>query len=181
LLAAAGYNAQKPLSFKVMISNSGSGQMVPLPMNEVLQRNLKQACGVEVKFDVVEWQVLSSAGRLGSDNPGLHGAMAVNASSASTDIGMMVRYFAAANFSPAGNNFAQWKDDQFEAAMDTAAKATDDATIQASFRTAHQRLVDNPPWLYIVHDLNPRALNKKVHGLVSAQSWLIDLTLISLR
>jgi ABC-type transport system substrate-binding protein len=106
--------------------------------------------------------------------------MAVNASSASTDIGMMARYFAAANFSPAGNNFAQWKDDKFEAALDTAALATNEAALQASFRTAHERLVDNPPWLYIVHDLNPRALNKKVRGLVSAQSWLIDLTLISM-
>jgi peptide/nickel transport system substrate-binding protein len=45
---------------------------------------------------------------------------------------------------------------------------------------AHERLVDDPPWLYIVHDLNPRALSKNVHGLVSAQSWFIDLTLISL-
>jgi hypothetical protein len=34
LLAEAGHSAQKPLSFKVMISTSGSGQMLPLPMNE---------------------------------------------------------------------------------------------------------------------------------------------------
>jgi ABC-type transport system substrate-binding protein len=180
LLAEAGYTAQKPLSFKVMISNSGSGQMVPLPMNELLQENLKQSCGVEVAFDVVEWQVLLTAGRLAPDNPGLHGAMALNVSSPSTDIGMMARYFAAANFSPAGSNFEQWKDDKFEAALDTLAEATDEATIQASFRAAHERLVDDPPWLYIVHDLNPRALGKNVHGLVSAQSWFIDLTLISL-
>jgi ABC-type transport system substrate-binding protein len=106
--------------------------------------------------------------------------MALNISSPSSDIAQMARYFAAVNFSPAGNNFEQWKDDQFETAMDTAEKATDDATIQASYRTAHQRLVDNPPWLYIVHDRNPRALSKKVQGLVSAQSWFIDLTLISL-
>lgn len=34
LLAAAGYGPGKPLSFKAMISNFGSSQMVPLPMNE---------------------------------------------------------------------------------------------------------------------------------------------------
>jgi ABC-type transport system substrate-binding protein len=180
LLAEAGYSAQKPLSFKVLISASGSGQMLPLPMNELLQQNLKQACGVDVKFDVVEWQVLSSAARLAPDNPGLYGAMAVNVSSASVDISYMTRYFSAANATPAGNNFEHWKDDQFEAAMDTAANTSDPATIQASYRAAHQRLVDNPPWLYIVHDLNPRALSKKVQGFVSPQSWLIDLTLISL-
>jgi ABC-type transport system substrate-binding protein len=180
LLAAAGYTAQKPLSFKVMISPAGSGQMVPLPMNELLQQNLKQACGVEVTFDVVEWQVLSSAARLGPDNPALHGAMALNVSTASTDISMMERYFAPANYSPAGNNFEHWKDDKFETALDTAAAAADPATIQANYRAAHERLVDDPPWLYIVQDLNPRAFSKRVHGFVPAQSWLIDLASVSL-
>src|SRR5260370_7741758 len=58
LLAEAGYTPAKPLSFKALISNSGSGQMLPLPMNEFLQQNLKEACGVNVEFDVVECQVL---------------------------------------------------------------------------------------------------------------------------
>ena len=34
-----------------MISTSGSGQMLPLPMNEALQENLKQACDVDVKVE----------------------------------------------------------------------------------------------------------------------------------
>jgi ABC-type transport system substrate-binding protein len=154
--------------------------MVPLPMNELLQQNLKQACGVDVSFEVVEGNVLLGAGRLAPDNPGLHGTLAVNMSSPSTDIGMMARYFAAANFSPAGSNFEHWKDDKFEAAMETAEKATDDATVQSAFRAAHERLVDDPPWLFVVHDLNPRAMSRKVRGFVSAQSWFVDLTLVTL-
>jgi peptide/nickel transport system substrate-binding protein len=181
LLAAAGYTEQKPLAFKVMISNSGSGQMVPLPMNELIQQNLKQACGVDVTFDVAEWTVLFTAARMAPENPALHGAMALNVSSPSTDVSQMARYFAAANASPAGSNFEQWKDEQFEAALDALANATDKAKIQASYRAAHERLVDNPPWLFIVHDLNPRAMGKNVHGFVSAQSWFVDLTLVSLR
>ncbi|HEX9463500.1 MAG TPA: ABC transporter substrate-binding protein [Alphaproteobacteria bacterium] len=181
LLAEVGYTPEKPLSFKVMISTSGSGQMLPLPMNELLQTNLQQACGVNVSFDVVEWQLLLNAGRLTADNPALKGAMALNVSSPSTDVGQMARYFAAANFSPAGSNFEQWKDDKFEAALATLSEATDPGTIEASFRTAHERLVDNPPWLFIVHDLNPRAMSKKVQGFVSAQSWFTDLTLVSMQ
>jgi peptide/nickel transport system substrate-binding protein len=46
---------------------------------------------------------------------------------------------------------------------------------------ANERLVDNPPWLFIVHDLNPRAMTKRVQGFVSAQSWFLDLSLVSLR
>jgi peptide/nickel transport system substrate-binding protein len=179
LLAEAGYTAQKPLSFKVMISTSGSGQMLPLPMNEFLQESLKQTCGVNVELDAVEWQVLLTAVRQTPDAPALHGAMALNVSSPSSDVGVMARYFSSANFAPNGFNFEQWKDDGFDTALATLAEATDAATIDASMRAAHERLVDNPPWLYIVHDLNPRAMSRNVHGFVSAQSWFTDLTLVS--
>ena len=100
LLAEAGFTDKKPLAFKVMISTSGSGQMLPLPMNEALQENLKQACNVDVQVNAVEWQVLLNASRAVPDSPTLNGALAINVSSPSSDVGMMFRYFAAANFSP---------------------------------------------------------------------------------
>jgi ABC-type transport system substrate-binding protein len=181
LLAEAGYTRAKPLSFKVMISNSGSGQMTPLPMNEFLQQNLKEACGVNVDFDVVEWQVLLTAARATPESPSLQGAMALNISSPSSDVSIMARYFSSANFSPNGFNFEQWKDDDFDAALQTLAGASDPKVISAAYRKAHERLVDNPPWLYIVHDLNPRAMAPKVKGFVSPQSWFVDLTLVSLQ
>ena len=58
-------------------------------------------------------------------------------------------------------------------------EATDAETAAHFYGKAHARLVDNPPWLYIVHDLNPRAFSKKVQGFVSPQSWFVDLTLVS--
>jgi ABC-type transport system substrate-binding protein len=180
LLAEAGYTAAKPLSLKIMISTSGSGQMLPLAMNEFLQENMKTACGVQIDFDVVEWQILLNSARMTPDAPQLRGVNALNVSSPSSDVGVMARYFSSANFSPNGFNFEQWKDDAFDAALATLAEASDEATMEAAYRTAHERLVDNPPWLYIVHDLNPRAMSKKVHGFVSAQSWFLDLTLVSM-
>jgi peptide/nickel transport system substrate-binding protein len=181
LLAQAGYGAAKPLSFKVMISTSGSGQMLPLPMNEFLQQNLKEACGVEVEFEVVEWQVLLTTARSTPDSLNLRNAMALNVSSPSSDVGVMARYFSSANFAPNGFNFEQWKDDAFDASLKTLAEATDRQTIADAYRAAHERLVDNPPWLYIVHDLNPRAMSTKVKGFVSPQSWFVDLTLVSMQ
>jgi peptide/nickel transport system substrate-binding protein len=181
LLAEAGYTPAKPLSFKVMISNSGSGQMLPLPMNEYLQQNLKEACGVDVDFDVVEWQVLLTAARATPDSPSLQGTMALNASSPSSDPGVMARYFSSANFAPNGFNFEQWKDDQFDDALKTIETSTDPKAVSMAYRKAHERLVDNPPWLFIVHDLNPRAMSAKVKGFVSPQSWFVDLTLVSMQ
>jgi ABC-type transport system substrate-binding protein len=181
LLAEAGYTPAKPLSFKVMISNSGSGQMLPLPMNEVLQQNLKEACGVAVAFDVIEWQVLLTAARATPDSPSLQGNMALNISSPSSDPSVMARYFSSANFSPNGFNFEQWKDEEFDSALKTIETSTDPKAVDEAYRKAHERLVDNPPWLYIVHDLNPRAMSPKVKGFVSPQSWFVDLTLVSMQ
>jgi ABC-type transport system substrate-binding protein len=38
-------------------------------------------------------------------------------------------------------------------------------------------VVEDAPWIFIVHDLNPRALSPRVKGFVQAQSWYQDLTL----
>ena len=181
LLAEAGYSDKKPLAFKIMISTSGSGQMLPLPMNEYVQQNLEENCGVKVEFNVVEWQVLLNAGRATPDSPTLQGAMGLNVSSPSSDLGVMARYFSSANFPPNGFNFQQWKDDIFDASLKTLAESSDPMVIAEETRKAHERLVDNPPWLYIVHDLNPRAMSPKVKGFVSPQSWFVDLTLVSLQ
>ncbi|MNL60690.1 hypothetical protein D3C87_1845260 [compost metagenome] len=45
---------------------------------------------------------------------------------------------------------------------------------------AHAIIVDEAPWLFIVHDLNPRAMSKKVQGFSPAQSWSQDFTTISM-
>jgi len=41
----------------------------------------------------------------------------------------------------------------------------------------HELLMDDAPWIFVVHDLNPRAMSPKVKGFVAAQSWFVDLTL----
>jgi ABC-type transport system substrate-binding protein len=61
LMSEAGYSAAKPLTVKVQISASGSGQMQPLPMNEFMQQNLKE-CFFDVEFDVIEWNTLLPTG-----------------------------------------------------------------------------------------------------------------------
>ena len=181
LLAEAGYNAQRPLRLKIAISSSGSGQMLPLPMNEFMQQSLKENCGVEVTFDVVEWNTLLGAQRVAPDQPQWLGADATNTSLVSSDPSQMARWFLSANFSPRGSNSGHWRDEAFDAAFQELETATDPARIQALLKTAHERLVDSAPWLWIVHDLNPRAMSRRVTGFTSAQSWFQDLTTVDLR
>jgi peptide/nickel transport system substrate-binding protein len=44
---------------------------------------------------------------------------------------------------------------------------------------ANALFVDGAPWLFVVHDLSPRALIPKVKGFKRAQSWYQDLTQVS--
>lgn len=181
LLAEAGYTAQRPLRLKIAISPSGSGQMLPLPMNEFLQQSLKEHCGVEVTFEVVEWNTLLGSQRVAPDQPQWLGADATNVSLVSSDPSQMARWFLSSNFSPRGSNSGHWRDEQFDAAMTELETATDPARILQLTRTAHERLVDGAPWLWIVHDLNPRAMSRRVRGFTSAQSWFQDLTTVEVQ
>jgi peptide/nickel transport system substrate-binding protein len=42
----------------------------------------------------------------------------------------------------------------------------------------HEHIVDNAYWLFVVHDLNPRAMSPDVKGFKQAKSWTQDLTQI---
>ena len=57
LMQEAGYGPNKKLTVKIQTSASGSGQMLPLPMNEYLQQALAE-CYFDVQLDVIEWNTL---------------------------------------------------------------------------------------------------------------------------
>ncbi|UFN48805.1 ABC transporter substrate-binding protein [Roseomonas sp. OT10] len=181
LLAEAGYGPQRPLKLTVGISTSGSGQMLPLPMNEALQESLREHCGVQVEFRTVEWNTLLTGLRSAVDSPAWLGADALNISLVSSDPSVMARWFLASAIAPRGQNAGGFDDPGFEAAFAQVETATDPATANAALTRAHERLVDAAPWLYIVHDLNPRAMARNVTGFVSAQSWFQDLATVDKR
>ena len=65
LMEEAGYGPGKHLAVKIQTSASGSGQMMPLPMNEYLQQALAE-CYFDVQFDVIEWNTLLTNWRRGA-------------------------------------------------------------------------------------------------------------------
>ena len=62
-----------------VISTSGSGQMMPLPMNEFLQQSM-QAAGFDLDFEVVEWGAMLLGYRSAPDAPASKGVDALNIS-----------------------------------------------------------------------------------------------------
>jgi peptide/nickel transport system substrate-binding protein len=179
LLSQAGFNAGHPLRFKVLIPSSGSGMMMPLPMNEFLQGNLKETCGVEVAFEIVDFNVMNALNRQTASAPMLRGSLALNVAPPTSDPAQVLRYTGADYMPPKGVAWAGFNDPQYEAALKDMEKATDPATAEAALRRGHERFVEQAPWLFIVHDLNARAMSPKVHGFVQAQSWFQDLTPVS--
>jgi ABC-type transport system substrate-binding protein len=179
LLAAAGYGPDKPLKAKVMISTAGSGQMVPIPMNEFMQQNFK-TIGINIDFDVVEWGTMLVAFRSATDSTASHGDDAVNISLSYTDPSSLFRAFDTSSFAPQGWNWGHYQNKQVDAFLDKAQSTFDRAAQDHLLMQAHELVVDDAPWLFMVHDLNPRALSKKVHNFHPAQSWAQDFTQITM-
>lgn len=166
LLAQAGY----PNGFTTTLSypTSGSGNMIPGPMNEALQQNLA-AVGIKVKLEPIEWSAMLSS-FYANKIPG--GADAINIS-----LGFSSMTLLSMVFHTGGTfNVGGYSDPKTDKLLDQL-KVTYSASGRAAIMTQLNRvLLKDNPWLVVVHDLNPRALAPDVHGFVMPKSWYVDLT-----
>jgi len=179
LMQQAGFSESKPVKVKVQISASGSGQMQPLPMNEYIQQNLKE-CFFDVQFDVVEWNTLFNSWRLGAKDASAHGAQATNVSAATMDpFFAMVRFVSSKALPPVSNNWGYVIDDTFDDYIRQARTSFDPAQRDVALAKLHTRMVDEAVFLYVAHDVGPRAISNKVKGVVQPQSWFIDIATMS--
>jgi ABC-type transport system substrate-binding protein len=181
LLAEAGFGPRNPVKIKLIISPSGSGQMQPLPMNELIQQNLR-AVGIETEFDVMDWEALRTRRRAGAEAPENRGAHGINNSWAfwDPDIGLLGPAQSTGRRA-GGFNWGNYRDPVADA-LALKARATFDAKEQERvLGELHAYLVDQAFWLWVVHDVNPRGVSRRVKGFVQAQSWYQDLTPISLQ
>lgn len=167
LLKEAGY--PDGVHIKVLISTSGSGQMMPLPMNELIQQRAKDA-GFDIEFEVVEVGQLFAMTHI-PDNPEMKDIDAVNSSLTTSDMNWFFRSF----FPP---NWAHWNNPEAVALMEKYRTDFDTPNQDETLARIHEYLVDDAPWAWIVHDRNPRAFAPNVKGYTPAQSWFNDLTTI---
>lgn len=175
LMQQAGFSASKPVKVKVQISASGSGQMQPLPMNEFVQQSLKQ-CFFDVQFDVIEWNTLFTNWRQGAKHPTANGSHAINVSFAAMDpFFAMVRFTSTKTFPPVSNNWGYFGNDEIDKLIADARNTFDDQGRDAALAKLHARIVEEAPFLWVAHDVGPRAISAKVKGVVQPRSWFIDI------
>ncbi len=176
LLAEAGFSKAKPLTVKAIIAPSGSGQMQPLPMNEMIQQNLGEV-GIKVEFEVMEWNVLLASWRAGAKDPTSRGAHSTNSSYFSQDpFTALIRHLDSGLFPPKGTNWGYYSDPEMDKLFAAIRSDFNPVTQEAAIRRAHEKIVDDALFLFVAHDVNPRALSPKVKGFVQAQNWFQDLT-----
>ena len=171
LLTEAGIPANQSVKVRIVTSPSGSGQMLPMPMNELIQQGAKKA-GFDIDFQVVEWGQLVVYIRTAADSPELKNIQGMNISFTTADMNWFYRVYHTPN----------WGSFTSPALQDTMQKYRTDFDsknpIQALARI-HEQLVDEAPWVWVVHDRNPRAFSKRVKGYTPAQAWFTDLTTVS--
>jgi peptide/nickel transport system substrate-binding protein len=176
LLAEAGYGPKKPLELIFAISTAGSGQMQPIPMNDFVQQSL-EAVNVKVKFQVMEWEALRHRRMEGAFNPDNKGVDGLNNSWAyfDPDIGLINTSWSIMK-PPKGYNWGGYSDPVADKLCQRAKTTFDPVEQDKVLAELHTRIVDQAMWVWVVHDLNPRALGAKVRGYVEARSWFPDLT-----
>ena len=168
LLAEAGYK-DKPVAVKVLISTAGSGQMLPQPMNELLQQSASEA-GFDLSFSVVDFAQMSAL-RSRPDAPEMKDVIATNSSFTTADM----TWFYYSFFPP---NWPAYDNPEVTAMMTQYKTDFELKNPNELLAKIHEKIVDDAPWVWIVHDKNPRAFAASVKGYTPAQSWFNDLTTV---
>ena len=166
-----------PCKVTFAISTSGSGQMQPLPMNELVKSQM-DAAGFEVTLQSMDWNALLQVGRGGVDaSPDLH---AINISRSGQDpFNAMVRHVWTNAWAPKGSNWGHYSNPAMDKLIDAALAEFDNAKRLALLTRMHEMMSEEAAMIFVAHDLNPRAMSPKVKGFVQAQSWFQDLTPIT--
>ena len=180
LLAEAGYGPGKRCKIKVLTSQAGSGQMQPLPMNEFVQENMKEV-GFDFEIEVVDWEALRARRRARADGVENKGIYCLNNSWSimDPDFGFM-SVIHSKSAPPNGNNWSLYNDPKADELCNKAKLEFDIEKQNQAIAELHQYVVDQAMWVWVVHDLNPRALAPKVKGFVPPQAWFADLTSIDI-
>lgn len=180
LMAEAGYGPDKRIKTKVIISSSGSGQMLPLAMNEYIQQTLAEI-GIDIEYEVADWNTVINIWRAGAKDPSAKGATAINYSYFIQDpFTGLIRHLQCNLAPPAGTNWGYYCDPEMDALFDKVRNTFDPAEQDKVLQQIHEKYVDEALFLMVTHDVNPRAMSSKVKGFVQAQNWFQDFSTISM-
>jgi peptide/nickel transport system substrate-binding protein len=163
-----------PCAVNIVMSPSGSGQMQPIPMNALVKSQM-EAIGFKVNFIVVDWNTLGTIRRDGwTKNPtydGLNNSLNTPDPESGLLKDVLTRFRV-----PDGWNWGWYQNADIDKLGDEAMQTFDEQKQTELIQKIHELAVADAERVFIVDDLNPRALSPRLKGFVQAQSWYQDLT-----
>jgi peptide/nickel transport system substrate-binding protein len=174
LLAEAGHAGG--FSTTLWVPESGSGMQSPVPMATVIQSNLR-AVGINLTLQTMEWGAFLA--KLRTKEQDLF-ALSWAAGNEDPDL-VMYPLLHSSQWTPNGPNRALYKNAKFDDLLQQARLLTDQAKRAELYRQAQRILTDDPPWIFIDHEIQVGALSKRVQGFTLHPSFDLRVETISLR
>jgi peptide/nickel transport system substrate-binding protein len=82
-------------------------------------------------------------------------------------------------WAPNGSNWGHYESAEAEALGKKAFETADPKLRLEALRALHAKLTEDAIELFVVGDIQPRAMSPKVQGFVAAQNWFQDTTPLS--
>ena len=175
LIAEAGF----PNGFETTWQTSvdGSGQLIPVPMAEWIQRDLAKV-GIKMKLRTYEWITYIGYWIKGTDDP------SNKVGSQQMSWGMTSDYWLdivthSSHVAPpggAGQNGGYYSG--ADKLLDAARVEMDATKRSALYRKANLKIKEDAPAVPIINDLAPLMLSSKVRGFVHAPEEWYDMTTV---
>ena len=77
-------------------------------------------------------------------------------------------------------NWQRWKSEEFDKLISDARTTFEDKPRDEALARLHKRIVEEAPFVWVAHDVGPRAMSPKVKNVVQPRSWFIDIATMTI-
>ena len=146
----------------------------------MLIQNFAREIGIDIDYEVADWNTVINIWRAGAKDPSAKGASAINFSySLQEPFSAYIRHLQCDLVPPTGTNWGYYCDTPMAALFDKVRNTFDPAQQTAVLRTIQEKFTNDALFLMVAHDVQARALSRKVHGFIEAQNWFQDFSPIT--
>ena len=174
LLTEAGF--ANGFEAKWMTSVSGSGQIAPVQITEMIQADLAKV-GIKINIETYEWIAYIYKQR--------GGLQANKADASQLSWGMTtntwLNFWSNSRLNYGGRGpVGDYVNPAYDDLVEQAERQTDQAAMVRLYRKAHEMLMHDAAYIPIIHDRAPIVLGPKVKGFVNPNQEAWDLAIVSL-
>ena len=175
LLAEAGL--ADGFATNMIIPQSGSGMMVPIPMNEFMPGQPAATSASRSASSRSSGSPTSASGSQGLTAETTMGNQSIMASEP-----YVANFLLSGAFTPAdgGWNIGYYENPEVDKLLDDALVTPDQEQRKQLYYQAWALITEDAPWIFVVNDLQPMAFKKTVQGYLTNPAYVIDFTTISI-